>query len=55
MRPSQNLENKTLLDTYSKVQLVCMKCQAHNSLEPPLEYNHDQTPFMDQGITLSPF
>ena len=33
MRPD-NLENKTL-------QLVCMKVQAHSSLEPPLEYNQD--------------
>ena len=39
MRPSNNLENKTLSDTYWKVQLVCMKLQAHSYLEPPLEYN----------------
>ena len=26
-----------------------MKVQAHSSLEPPLEYNHDQIPLMNQG------
>ena len=26
-----------------------MKVQAHNSLEPPLEYNHDQMPSMNHG------
>ena len=41
MRPSDNLKNKTLSDTYRRVQLVCMKVQAHSSLEPPLEYNQD--------------
>ena len=30
-------------------QLVCMKVQAHCSLEPPLEYNQDQMPLMNQG------
>ena len=49
MRPSNNLENKTPSDTYRRVQLVCMKVQSHNSLEPPLEYNQDQTPLMNQG------
>ena len=39
MRPSNNLENKTLSDTYWRVQLVYMKFQADSSLEPPLEYN----------------
>ena len=37
MRPT-NLENK-ISDTYWRVPLVCMKVQAHCSLEPPLEYN----------------
>ena len=45
MRPSSNPENKTLSDTYWKVQLVCTKVQALHSLEPPLEYNQDQTPW----------
>ena len=44
-----NLENTTLPDTYCRVQLVCMKIQAHSSLEPPLEYNQDQTPSMNRG------
>ena len=42
MKPSNNLENKTLSDTYWKVQLVCKKVPAHSSLEPPLEYSQDQ-------------
>ena len=49
MQPSNNLENKTLSDTYWKVQLVHMKAQSHSSLVPPLEYNQDQTPLMNQG------
>ena len=48
MRPSYNPENKTLSDTYGRVQLVCMKVHAHSSLEPPLEYNQDQMPSMNQ-------
>ena len=44
MRPSNNLENKTLSDTYWTGQLVCMKVQARSSLEPPLEYKQDQMP-----------
>ena len=36
MRPCNNLEIKTGSDTYWRVQLVCMKVQAHSSLEPPL-------------------
>ena len=31
-------KKKALSDTYWRVQLVCMKVQAHSSLEPPLEY-----------------
>ena len=34
MRPSNNLENKTLSGTYWRVQLVCMKVQVRISLEP---------------------
>ena len=49
MRSSINLENKTLSDIYWRVQLVYMKVQAHSSLEPPLEYNQDQMPLMNQG------
>ena len=49
MRPSKNLENKTLSDTYSRVLLVCRKVQAHSSLEPPLEYNQNQKPLVNQG------
>ena len=48
-RTSNNLENKTLPGTYWRVQLVCIKIQAHSSLEPPLEYNWDQMPLMNQG------
>ena len=44
MKPSNNLENKTPSDTYSRVQLVCEKVQPHSSLEPPLEYNQDLMP-----------
>ena len=33
MKPSNNLENKTPSDNYSRVQLVCEKVQAHSSLE----------------------
>ena len=43
---SNNLENKTLSDTYWRVQLVCMKVLAHSSLEPPLEYKQDQMPLI---------
>ena len=49
MRPSSSLENKTLSDTYLRLQLVCMKVQDRSSLEPQLEYNQDQTPLIDQG------
>ena len=50
MRPSNNLENKTPSDTYRRVQLVCVKAQAHSSLEPPLEYNQDQMSLMNKGL-----
>ena len=33
MRGSNNLENKIPLDTYGKVQLICMKIQVQISLE----------------------
>ena len=49
MKPSNNLESKTLSDTYLIVLLVYMKLQSHSSLEPPLEYNQDQMPLMNQG------
>ena len=39
MRPSNNLESKTPSDKCGRVQLVCMKVQAHSSSEPPLKYN----------------
>ena len=55
MRPSNNLENKTPSDTYWRVQLVCTKFQARNSLEPPLKYNQDQTHLMNQSSSLWPF
>ena len=38
---------RRLLQTYIEglnEQLVCMKFQAHSSLEPPLEYNQNQMP-----------
>ena len=44
MRPSNNLENETASDTYWIVQLVCIKIQAHSSIEPPPEYYQDQMP-----------
>ena len=36
MKRSNNLENKTPLDTYWRVQLICKKVLAHSSLEPPV-------------------
>ena len=54
MRTSNNLENKAPADTYWRVQLVFKKVQAHNSLEPSLQYSEDQTPLMNQGL-LQPF
>ena len=43
MRRSNNLENKTVSDINWRDRLVYMKVPAHSSLEPPLEYNQDQT------------
>ena len=54
MRPSNNLEHKTLSDTYWRVQLVFMKVQTHSTLEPLLEYNQDQMLLVNQG-SLWPF
>ena len=54
IKPSNNMENKTPLHTYWKVQLVCKKVPAHSSLEPPLEYNQDQMLLTNQG-SLWPF
>ena len=51
MSPSNSLENKTLSDTYWRVQQVCMKVQAHSSLELPLEFTK---PSMNQD-SLWPF
>ena len=39
-----------LYSCYSSVQLAHMKVQTHNSLEPPLEYNQDQAPLMNQDL-----
>ena len=44
MRPSNNMENKSPSDAFWRVQLVCMKVQAHSYLEPQLENNQDQKP-----------
>ena len=49
MRPSSKLENKIVSDTYWRIQLVCVKRQAHTSSEPPLEYNQDLMPLTNQG------
>ena len=54
MKPPNNLENKTLSDTYERVQLVYKEVQVHSSLEPPLEYNWDQMLLANQGL-LWPF
>ena len=43
MRLSGNLEKKSPSGTYLRVQLAFMKVQSHSILEPPLEYNQDQT------------
>ena len=53
MKPFNNLEKKTLWDTYWRFQLVCKKIQAHVSLEPPLEYNQNQmTKFIVTFLTI---
>ena len=49
MKPSKNLENKTPSEPYWRVQLVCKQVKARSSLEPPLEYNQDQTLSTNQG------
>ena len=36
------MKNKIPSDMYWRVQLVCMKVQAHSSPESPQEYNQDQ-------------
>ena len=48
MRPSNNLENKTLSNTFWRVYVVWMRVPAHSSLKKPLEYNKDQTPVMNK-------
>ena len=45
---------KTPSDTYWRVQLLCENIPAHSSLEPPLEYKHNQMPLTNQG-SLWPF
>ena len=50
MRAFNNLENKTSSGTCRKVQLVCMKLQAHSSLGLTLEQNQDQKPFRKEGL-----
>ena len=52
MQASSNLQNKTPSDTYWRVQLVCVKVQAHSFLEPPLEYNQNQMPLINQCLLL---
>ena len=52
MRPFNNLENKTHSDILKSSSN--MKVQAHSSLEPPPEYNHDQTPLTNLD-SLLPF
>ena len=42
MKSSNNQENRTPLDFYWKVQLVCKKVQTDNSVEPPSECNQDK-------------
>ena len=49
MRPSNDLENKIISDTYWKVQLVCMKVQTHSVSQSPMEYNENQMPLMNKG------
>ena len=51
MRPSNNLEDsvKHILKSSASMYEVCMKVQAHRSLEPPPEYNLDQISLVNQG------
>ena len=49
MRSFNNLENKTLSDTLKSSASIYEKVQAHSFLEPPLEYNQDLMPLMNQG------
>ena len=51
MRPSNNLENKTLSGTYWRIQLVHM---TQSFLESPLEDIQDQMPLINQS-SLWPF
>ena len=40
MKLSNNLENKTLSDTYWYILIhICMEVQTHSFLEPKLKYN----------------
>ena len=49
MRPSNDLENKIISDTYWRVQLVCMKVQTHSVSQSPMEYNENQMPLVNKG------
>ena len=51
MRASNNLENKTLSDKSYRVQLVCIKVQAHSSLQPSLESGPDA--FHESRLTMT--
>ena len=54
METFNNMENKTPSDTYRRVQLVCMKVQAHSYLELPQEFNQNHTTLINEGL-LWPF
>ena len=50
MKYSNYLENMTVSDLYWRVQLACMKVQAHTFLELWLEYYQDQAPLMNENL-----
>ena len=50
METFNNMENKTPSDTYRRVQLVCMKVQAHSYLELPQEFNQNHTTLINEGL-----
>ena len=54
MKLSNNMKNKIPSDTYWRVELVCTKVRTHSSLEPQLQYIHDQIPLTYQD-SLWPF
>ena len=55
MRPSNNQENKILLDRYQRAKLVCTKIQAHISSEPTLEYDQDQIDVFNESRLVMTF